>query len=85
LVESAEGLWNFKSAGMGREGYYFPQFDADIHVRNRPTDENMLYKKPEWVALQFNNFKADDFIKIQFNSGYSDSPAGFGGLMFDIP
>jgi len=59
LTSTIENLTDFESAGMGLEGYYFPQFDAEEYVTNRPTDENMQFVEPDWVSFQFNPLCSD--------------------------
>ena len=54
LVSVKENVSDFKSAGMGLEGYFFPQFGAEEYVQNRPPDENMRFVAPDWAGFQFN-------------------------------
>ncbi|TWU22629.1 hypothetical protein [Bythopirellula polymerisocia] len=35
-------------------------------------------------TFRYDNFTADDFIKIRFNSGVVGEAAGFAGIMFDV-
>ena len=50
---------DFAALGFGQTGYYFPQFDANSPVTERPTDENMRFSVPTWVGFQFDIAQSD--------------------------
>ena len=50
---------DFESLGIGRSGYWFPQFDAPTPVEERPTGENARDALPSWAG-PLNHFSFED-------------------------
>jgi hypothetical protein len=50
---------DFQALGIGKAGYWFPQFDAGSPVTERPTDENMQFSPPSWAGFQFDSAQSD--------------------------
>ena len=71
-VGVTEDKTDFDSAAIGRAGFWFPQFDADQPVAERPTEENARDALPAWVG-PLNHFPSDpDFATRTFSQ---DGPA----------
>ena len=41
---------DLEALGIGRAGYWFPQFNAPVPVSGRPTAERAVDSRPSWVA-----------------------------------